>query len=102
MSTHNIGFYEDTCISQIIPQLSSNMHLIFSPVYLHHRIINSSLLLKHTEEMSLVMRKPALCICQNKGAGQLRINHAAEQRLCFHYITDSKTPLLPKSEISNL
>ena len=86
MSTHNIAFYED--ISQIIPQLSSNTHLIFSPVYLHHRIINSSLFLQHTKEMSLVMRKPALCICQNKGAGQLRVNHAlinAAPLLSLHY-----------------
>ena len=28
MSTHNIGFYEE--ISKIIPELSSNMHLISS------------------------------------------------------------------------
>ena len=30
MSTHNIGFYEE--ISKIIPELSSNMHLISSSV----------------------------------------------------------------------
>ena len=47
------------------------------------------------------MRKPAFCICQNKDADQLRSNCAVDQRLCFRY-TDSKIPLLPKSEISSL
>ena len=49
-------------------------------------------------DLSLVMRKPAFCICENKDADQLRSNCAADQRLCFRY-TDSKIPLLPKSEI---
>ena len=44
--------------------------------------------------MSLVMRKPAFCICENK-------DREADQRLCFRY-TDSTIPLLPKSEISSL
>ena len=43
-------------------------------------------------DMSLVMRKPAFCICENKDAG----NCAADQRLCFRY-TDSRIPLLPRS-----
>ena len=47
------------------------------------------------------MRKPAFCICENKDADQLRSNREADQRLCFRYI-DSTTPLLSKSEISNL
>ena len=51
--------------------------------------------------MSLVMRIPAFCICENKDADQLRGNREADQRLCFHY-TDSTIPLLPKSEISSL
>ena len=51
--------------------------------------------------MSLVMRKPDLCICENKDADQLRGNREADQRLCFRY-TDSTVPLLPKSEISKL
>ena len=44
------------------------------------------------------MRKPALCIGENKDADQLRGNQEADQRLCFCY-TDSTIPLLPKSEI---
>ena len=51
--------------------------------------------------MSLVMRKPAICICENKDADQLRDNREADQRLCFCY-TDSTIPLLPKSEISSI
>ena len=51
--------------------------------------------------MSLVMRKPAFCICENKDADQLCGNREADQRLCFRY-TDSTIPLLPSSEISSL
>ena len=51
--------------------------------------------------MSLVMRKPAFCICENKDADQLRGNREADQHLCFRF-TDSTIPLLPKSEISSL
>ena len=52
--------------------------------------------------MSRVVRKPAFCICENKGVDQLRGNpRQPDQHLCFHY-TDSKIPLLPKSEISSL
>ena len=50
--------------------------------------------------MSLVMRKPAFCICENKDAEQLCGNREADQRLCFRY-TDTTIPLLPKSEISS-
>ena len=57
--------------------------------------------LKFCSDMSLVMRKPAFCICENKDADQLRGNREADQRLCFRY-TDSTIPLLPKSEISSL
>ena len=53
------------------------------------------------EQMSLVMRKPAFCICENKDADQLRSNRGADQRLCFRY-KDSKIPRLPKFEISSL
>ena len=31
------------------------------------------------------MRKPAVCICENKDADQLRGECAADQRLCFRY-----------------
>ena len=51
--------------------------------------------------MSLIMRKTAFCICENKDADQLRGNREADQRLCFSYL-DSTIPLLSKSEISSL
>ena len=50
------------------------------------------------KNMSCVVRKPTICICENKDADQLRGNHEADQRLCFHY-TDNTLPPLLKSEI---
>ena len=47
-------------------------------------------------EMSLIMRKPDFCICENKDA-----DREADQRLCFRYM-DSTIPLLSKSEIFSL
>ena len=38
------------------------------------------------------MRKHAFCILENKGADQLIGYHAADQRICFHYV-DSTSPL---------
>ena len=46
------------------------------------------------------MGKPTICICENKGADQLRGNREADQRLCFRY-SDSTIPLLLKSKISS-
>ena len=50
--------------------------------------------------MSLVLRKPAFCVCENNDADQLRGYREADQRLCFRY-TDSTILQLPKSEISS-
>ena len=47
------------------------------------------------------MRKPAFCICADKGTDKLRGNPAADWHLCFPY-TDSTILLLPKSKILNL
>ena len=47
------------------------------------------------------MRKPAFCICENKGADKLRGKRAADQHRSFCYI-DSTVLLLPKSKISSL
>ena len=41
------------------------------------------------------MRKPAVCLCENKDADQLRGNHTADQGLCFCFI-DSAISLFPK------
>ena len=51
--------------------------------------------------MSLVVRKPAFCICENKDVDQLRGFREADQRLCFRY-TDSTISLLAESEISSI
>ena len=64
-------------------------------------LLSVSLYTDEQPYMSLVMRKPAFCICENKDADQLRGNREADQRLCFRY-TDSTIPLLPKYEISSL
>ena len=50
---------------------------------------------------SRLMGKPTICICETKGADQLRSYCEADQRLCFRY-TDSTIPLLSKSKISSL
>ena len=47
-----------------------------------------------------LMRKPTICICENKDADQLRGNREADQRLCFRY-TDGAIPPLGKSKISS-
>ena len=52
--------------------------------------------------MSLVLRKPAFCICGNKDADQLRGNREADQRLCFHYkVVQSLYYLNPKFQASS-
>ena len=47
------------------------------------------------------IRKPTICICENKDANQLRSNREADQRLCFRNL-DSTIPLLSKFNISSL
>ena len=49
--------------------------------------------------MNRIMRKPDFCLCENKGADQLRSDCEA-QRLCFRYM-DNTISLLLKSEISS-
>ena len=50
--------------------------------------------------ISHLVRKPTICICENKEADQLRVNSEADQRLCFRYTDSTISPLL-KSKISN-
>ena len=47
------------------------------------------------------MRKRDYCLCENKGADQLRGNREADQRLCFRY-SDSTIPLLLIAKISSI
>ena len=46
------------------------------------------------------MRKPTICICENKDADQLCSNCTADQLLCFRHM-DSTIPLLRISKISS-
>ena len=46
------------------------------------------------QQMSHPMGKPTICICENKGADQLRSNCEADQRLCFRYSDSTIPPLL--------
>ena len=55
----------------------------------------------NVHDLSLLVRKPSFCICENKDADQLRGNREADQRLCIRYI-DSIIPILSKSEILSL
>ena len=69
----------------------------FDPV-----IIAKLLVMFFTEkQMSRVMRKPTLCICEYKDADQLCGNREDDQRLCFRYV-NSTISLLSKSKISSL
>ena len=43
------------------------------------------------DDMRHPVRKPAFCMCENKGAEQLRSYRTAHQRLCFHYIENPST-----------
>ena len=47
------------------------------------------------------MRKSDFCLCENKGADQLRSNCEADQRFCFRY-TDSTLSRLLKFQVSSL
>ena len=47
------------------------------------------------------MRKLTFCICENKGADQLRGNLEADQCLCFRYIVQSLNFLNPKFQASS-
>ena len=51
--------------------------------------------------LSRIIRKQTICICETKGTDQLRSNCKADQCLCFLY-TDSTMPRLSKSKISSL
>ena len=60
-------------------------------------------LFKALDYMSLVMRKPDFCICENKDADQLCRNRTADQRLCFAtWIVQSLFFLNPKFQASSV
>ena len=84
--THCLATHENTAF---------DVHSV-KPKSILHRIINFPLY-----NMSCVMRKPTICICENKDADQLRSNREADQHLCFRFL-DSTIPLLSKYKISSL
>ena len=47
------------------------------------------------------MKTSTFCICENKGADQLRSNCAADQHLSFHY-RDCTINILSKSDLSSI
>ena len=57
-------------------------------------------MLMFIDKMSGIMRKPAFCLCENRGADQLCSYCTADQRLCFRF-PDSTIPLLLKAEIAS-
>ena len=92
----------------LFTEVSVSGHISYSVSYLY---VSFSVLItsigkerereRERANLSRVMKKPTLCICENKDADQLRGNREADQRLCFRYI-DSTIPLLSKSKISSL
>ena len=97
-------------MSAILNSLNAHNFLILQPIlmtlvskFMVYRALSDKtyLLLGLRSPLSLVMRKPAFCICENKDTDQLRGNREADQRLCFRY-TDTTIPLLSKFEISSL
>ena len=67
------------------------MMIIYSNMYINMININ----------MSRVIEKSVICICENKGTDQVGGHHTAYQHLCFRYF-DSTIPFLPQSDISSL
>ena len=60
-----------------------------STEFLRHHFVVMTLFFILTyiwKKMSRVMRKPDVCLCENKGTDQLRSNCEADQHLCFRYM----------------
>ena len=83
--------YDKTNQDQKVSSKNTNLSLL-------NRSDQSLVDTKMSNDMSLRMRKPTICIGENKGADQLRSNCEADQHLCFYY-TDSTIPLLSISSL---
>ena len=80
--------------------LKTKQNLIINKIDL--RLVQKYEPMNHkTCDMSRLMRKPTICICENKDADQLRGNREADQRLCFRY-SDSTIPPLLNSKILSI
>ena len=79
--------------------LRSRVSVVLYAHFFHHYLTNAILVAVEVH-MSSIMRKPTICICENREADQLCSNHEADQRLCFRYM-DSFIPLLSKFKLSS-
>ena len=70
---------------------------MYSPVTLHPQVYDNVTVRRYLRH---VMKKPAFCICEIKGADQLRDNRTADQRLCFRYIESALTVLHKSSSVA--
>ena len=90
---------------KVIMQLIWAYDLAYTKSGFSHDMAQISQVIRKSDlcHMSLVMRKPAFCICENKDADQLRGNREADQRLCFfaRYIEQSLFYLNPKFQASS-
>ena len=77
-----------------------NIYIFFSLMYQTYVMVQKSFAMCLVY-LSRIVRKPDFCLCENKGADQLRSNCEADQRLCFRY-SDSTIPLLLIAKISSL
>ena len=89
-------------ISEIVMEKQEKVNLLGnSPAFVQRPVYQEKLgeyIFRQIQDLSRLMRKPTLCICENKDADQLCGNRKAYQRLCFRY-TDSTLSLILKSEI---
>ena len=99
IADHNLGidFVNNTCVSQqifVLFSLNGRIRLLSLMSESLKGVPFVSLRVGSVYYLSRVMSKPAFCICENKGADQLRDNCAADQHLRFRFI-DSAILLLP-------
>ena len=87
----HMKLYTIVFISKIQVLISIHVHTGLSLIFITH----------DGSQMSPVMRKPSVCICENKGTDQLFGNRAADQCPCFCYIA-STIPLFPISKPSSV
>ena len=91
---HNLGidFVNNTCVSQqffVLFNINGRIRLLSLMSESLKGIPFVSLRIVSVYYLSHVMSKPAFCICENKGADQLRDNRAADQHLCFRFINSA-------------
>ena len=74
---------------------SSNVEFLGEHLYVWRKKYSYGKKCLISKYLSSLMRKPTICICENKDADQLRGNREADQCLCFRY-RDSTIPLFSK------